>query len=260
MADGFEELVRVVQRLRGERGCPWDKAQTAQTLKPYLLEETYEVLEALDRNEPEGLKEELGDLLFQVLFHCQIASEDGRFSIQEVVALLIDKMVRRHPHVFGSSHAASAEAALEQWEHIKASESRNADRQSVLDGVPQALPALMRALQLQGRAARVGFDWPTEDPVWEKVNEELEELKAARREGSESQTTDELGDLLFAVVNLARHLRVDPESALRATNARFTERFSYIERRVREAGRTVKESTLGELELLWQEGKKRERS
>lgn len=266
MSKRFAALVSVMERLRAKNGCPWDREQTRESLKPFLLEEAYEVLEAIDEGTPDMLKEELGDLLFQILFHSQIAMERGEFGIEDVLSYTIDKMTRRHPHVFGPVPAAgrntrrlTAEDVLVRWEELKQKEKRNRKRKSVLEGVPKPLPALMRAHQLQTRASRVGFDWKELRPVWNKVREELKELELAVEEGRGRPIRHEIGDLFFALVNLARFLKVDPEESLRRANQRFVDRFHYIERMARKSRKPLSEMTLGEMDRLWEEAKAAER-
>ncbi len=255
MSKGFQKLVKVMERLRGKKGCPWDREQTRDSLKPFLLEEVHEVLEAIEEGDIEILKEELGDLLFQVIFHAQIAKERGEFNIEGVLTALTDKMVRRHPHVFGKVKAATTQEVLSRWEEIKHQEHRNRKRRSVLDGVPKGLPALMRAHQLQARAARVGFDWPDIKPVWDKVHEEIKELESSLREGDAEAIEAEVGDLLFALVNVSRFMKVNPEDALRKANHRFMERFHYMEKKAKRSGRALSAMTLAEMDRLWEEAK-----
>ena len=244
--------------LRSEEGCPWDREQTRESLKPFLLEETYEVLEAIDAGQADDLKEELGDLLFQILFHSQIAKERDEFGIEDVIGDVTEKMKRRHPHVFGASRKrvkpSTGKEALARWEQIKGNETKNRGRQSILDGVPRQLPALMRAYQLQARAARIGFDWKEIRPVWAKVREEIKELEHAIDKSRRSEIRDELGDLLFSLVNMARFLKLDPEESLRRANRRFADRFQYMERKAGK-GRLSK-MTLGEMDRLWNEAKR----
>ncbi|MBI3811939.1 MAG: nucleoside triphosphate pyrophosphohydrolase [Nitrospirae bacterium] len=266
MSRRFSELVAVMETLRGKNGCPWDKEQTHETLKPFLLEEAYEVLAAIDDADPVNLKEELGDLLFQVVFHSQIAKERWEFGIEDVLAHTIDKMTRRHPHVFGpdrssrkKGHPATAKEVLVRWEELKQKEKRNRKRTSVLDGVPKPLPALMRAYQLQTRASRVGFDWKEIRPVWNKVREEMKELEQAIDEGQARQIQAEIGDIFFTLVNMARFLKLDPEESLRKANQRFVERFSYIERKAGKSHKTLSSMTLNEMDRLWEEAKSAER-
>ncbi len=247
----------IVAHLRAPGGCPWDREQTHQTLRTHLLEETYEVLAALDADDMESLREELGDLLLQILLHAQIATEDGDFKLIDTIQLVSEKLVRRHPHVFGEANVTEAEEVLKSWEQIKREERRKAGKtaRSLLSGVPAALPALSQALEMQRRAARVGFDWPELDPVVDKVHEEAQELRAA---DSPEERRAEMGDLLFALVNLARHYEIDPESSLRETNQRFARRFAAIERYAREAGIPVEEMPLEEMDRIWEAAKRDE--
>lgn len=260
-------LLEIMARLRDPAtGCPWDVEQSFATIAPYTLEEAYEVVEAIERGDMADLADELGDLLLQVVFHARMAEEIGAFDFGSVVEAITAKMIRRHPHVFGDVDRSDAAAVKLRWSAIKAEEKRiRRERRgpegevpaSVLDGVPPAMPALVRALKLQQKAAGVGFDWGAAGPVIDKIEEEIGELRAelAAGERDAARVTDEVGDLLFAVANLARHLGVDPEDALRGTNAKFTRRFHHIERRLRDDGRTPAESSLGEMEALWQEAK-----
>jgi ATP diphosphatase len=258
-------LLAVMAWLRDrQHGCPWDVDQTFRTIAPYTIEEAYEVADAIERNDLPALKEELGDLLLQVVYHAQMAREAGAFSFADVAAAVADKMVDRHPHVFGDARIATAEAQTASWEARKAAERAARKDGAVepagaLDGVARALPALLRAEKIQKRAARVGFDWKQTGPVIDKIEEELGELRAELAAGTVDQArlADELGDVLFAVANLARHCKVDPEAALRATNDKFERRFRYIERRLAEAGRKPVDASLEEMEALWQEAKAR---
>ena len=246
-----------------QHGCPWDVEQTFRTIAPYTIEEAYEVADAIDRDDLGALKEELGDLLLQVVYHSQMAHESGAFGFADVATAIADKMVDRHPHVFGDVRVATAEAQTVSWEARKAAERAakraGAESPGALDGVARALPALLRAEKIQKRAARVGFDWKQTGPVIDKIEEELGELRAELTAGDVDQArlTDELGDVLFAVANLARHCKIDPEAALRATNDKFERRFRHIERRLAEAGRKPADATLEEMEALWQEAKTR---
>lgn len=252
----FAELVEIMARLRGENGCPWDREQTAESIKPYLIEETYEVLEAIDEQDPAKLKEELGDLLLQVVFHAQMAEEVGAFGITEVLASINEKLRRRHPHVFGDVTAETAQEVLFNWEQIKHGEREKAQGQaSVLDGVPRELPALLRAHRLQEKAARVGFDWKEATEVLRKVEEELDEFRAALEGQASDRMEAELGDLLFALVNLSRFLAVNPEEALHKTIARFIGRFRYIEEELARRGRSLRQASLEEMDALWAEAK-----
>ena len=257
-------LLAVMAWLRDrQHGCPWDVEQTFRTIAPYTIEEAYEVADAIDRDDLGALKEELGDLLLQVVYHAQMAHESGAFGFADVASAIADKMVDRHPHVFGDARVATAEAQTVSWEARKALERAakraSAEPAGALDGVARALPALLRAEKIQKRAARVGFDWKQTGLVIDKIEEELGELRAELEAGDVDQArlTDELGDVLFAVANLARHCKIDPEAALRATNDKFERRFRHIERRLAEAGRKPADATLEEMEALWQEAKTR---
>ncbi len=255
-------LLAVMAWLRDrQHGCPWDIEQTFKTIAPYTIEEAYEVADAIERNDMPALKEELGDLLLQVVYHAQMAAEEQAFDFADVAAAIATKMVDRHPHVFGDLEIADADAPTVSWEARKAAERAKKGAAEpaagTLDGVARALPALMRAEKLQKRAARVGFDWKTIGPVIDKIEEELGELRSEMAVGNRvpDRIADELGDVLFAVANLARHCKVDPEAALRSTNDKFERRFRYVERRLADQGRRPSEATLEEMEALWQEAK-----
>ncbi len=249
-AQGFARLVEIMQRLRGPGGCPWDHKQTFDSIKPYLLEETYEVLDAIDARDWDGLAEELGDLLLQSVFFAQMASEEGRFDIADSLHAINTKLVRRHPHVFADGDAKTADEVLRKWDEIKATEKPRP--QGLLQGVPRSFPALVEAQQISSRAAGAGFDWRNVGEVFEKLREELAELDAAK---SQAEVEDEIGDLLFTVVNIARFLKVDPEQALRKTNAKFRRRFQHVEQGLEAHGKSTREATLDEMEALWQEAK-----
>lgn len=261
----LSRLLAVMAWLRDrQHGCPWDIDQTFRTIAPYTIEEAYEVADAIERDDMAALKEELGDLLLQVVYHSQIASESKAFDFADVAAAIADKMVNRHPHVFGDMDIRTADAQTVSWEARKAAEratksSSQEETARALDGVARALPALMRAEKIQKRAARVGFDWSTTGPVIDKIEEELKELRTELEAEKVEQirVADELGDVLFAVANLARHCKVDPEVALRATNDKFEKRFRHIERRLAETGRKPADASLEEMEALWQEAKTR---
>jgi len=258
-AGATQAVLDVMARLRDPKGgCPWDLEQNFATIAPYTIEEAYEVADAIERNDLPALKEELGDLLFQVAFHARMAEEAGAFDFADVAQALADKMIERHPHVFGDRIERSAEEQTAAWEALKA-EKRAAKGGSLLDDVPMALPALMRAEKLTKRAARINFDWPTPDEVLAKLDEELDELKEAQASGDQDALTEEMGDLLFVMANLARKLKVDPEEALRRANAKFTRRFQYIERRLAEQGRAGTQP-LDDMEALWVEAKQAERT
>ena len=259
----FDALVAVMARLRDpEGGCPWDLEQTPQTLRKYVIEEAYEVVEAIDGMENGGsaskLAEELGDLLLQVVFHAQLAHESGAFAIEDVTRAIVEKLVRRHPHVFGSVSVSGADEVLENWEQIKRGEPGYEDRVGILDGIPPALPALMRALEVSKRVVKVGFEWPTVNEILDKVEEEIAELRAEIAQGETARAGDELGDLLFTLVNVARHLKIDPEDALRRMTQRFAARFRRIEQHARDTGRAVSDLSLEEMEAVWQAAKGQE--
>jgi len=270
----IDDLLTVMAALRTPgTGCRWDLEQDFKSIAPYTIEEAYEVVDAIERDDLGALKDELGDLLLQVVYHARMAEEQGAFAFADVVEAITTKMLRRHPHVFGSEAERAAGAAPGFWERIKAAERAElaakgpvAARQtggSVLDGVPAALPALTRAVKLQHKAAKVGFDWPSLAPVFDKLKEEFGELEQALAEGGASRERhtieEEFGDLLFVVANVARHLKIDPETALRAANQKFTRRFQGIERRLADEGRTPAQSTLAEMDRLWDEAKAEEK-
>jgi ATP diphosphatase len=256
----IEKLLEVMARLRNkEGGCPWDVQQDFSTIAPYTIEEAYEVADAIARDDMDGLRDELGDLLFQVVFHARMAEEQGAFGFDDVAGAIVDKMIRRHPHVFGTADERASGPAKGAWEKIKAAERagmNSTGQDSVLDGVAQALPALKRAQKLGKRAASVGFDWPDTQGVRAKINEELAEVSGAECGGVQKDIEEEIGDLLFAVVNLARHLKVDPENALTLANRKFEKRFRSMEKRVQDSGKRVRDLGLDVLESGWQEAKK----
>ncbi len=245
-------------RLRGPGGCPWDREQTFDSIKKYTLEETYEVLDAIDRRDWADLRDELGDFLLQAVFYAQMASEEKLFDISASLDAINEKLIRRHPHIFADGEARTEAEVRKRWDEIKAEERAGKAEapHGLLDTVPRALPALVEAQQITSRAAGVGFDWGRPEEVLDKLHEELAEFEAARREESQANIEDELGDLLFVIVNLARFVKVDPEQALRRTNAKFRDRFGYIERRLAERGRKVSGTQVAELEELWQEAKR----
>lgn len=252
----LDALLKLMARLRDpQTGCPWDRAQTYATIVPYTIEEAYEVADAIAREDWTELRDELGDLLFQVVFYAQIACEEGRFDFHDVAHGLVEKMTRRHPHVFADARYADAAEQTAAWEQLKAAEKADSPS-GVLDGVPLALPALTRAVKLQKKASKVGFDWGALEPILAKIAEEISEMRheIATRAPVE-RLADELGDVLFAVANLARHLKLDPEAALRGTNAKFERRFRWIEYWLAEQGKTPAESTLEEMDALWERAK-----
>lgn len=253
----FERLVEIMARLRAPGGCPWDREQTFDSIKPYLLEETYEVLDAVDARDWHGLAEELGDLMLEAAFFAEMAAEAGHFRIDDALDAVNEKLVRRHPHVFGEGTAKTPEDVVQRWEEIKADEKkeRNAAPKGLLDGVPRSLPALVEAQKITAKAAGIGFDWPDAAGVLEKLKEELDELERARKSADQGEIEGEIGDLLFVLVNLARFCKVDPEQALRRTNRKFRERFAHIERRLAETGKTLPDSNIEEMDALWREAK-----
>jgi len=248
----FERLVGIMARLRAPGGCPWDREQNFDTIKPYLLEETYEVLDAIDQRDWSGLADELGDLLLQAVFFAQMASEESKFRIDDSLDAIAEKLIRRHPHVFGEGTAKTADDVKKRWDEIKADEkkSKGEPQRGLLESVPRKLPALVEAQQISSKAASVGFDWDNPGQVLDKLDEELRELASAREGESHAEVEGEIGDLLFVLVNLARFLKVDPEQALRKTNAKFRKRFAHVESRA-----TLPGATLEEMEALWQEAK-----
>jgi MazG family protein len=255
----FDRLVGIMARLRAPGGCPWDREQDFRSLKKYLLEEAYEVLHSIEVEDWANLREELGDLMLQPVFLAQIAAEQGLFTIADSLSAINQKLIRRHPHVFGDAAADTAEDVKQRWDEIKAEEKREQGReaQALLDGVPRALPALVEAQEIGAKVAKVGFDWPSVDEVTAKVHEELEEIRHARDAGSRDHIEEELGDLLFAVTNLARLLKIDAEQALRHANLKFRERFAFVEAELERAGRPLGTATLEEMEAKWQQAKQR---
>lgn len=255
----ISRLLQIMSRLRDPQdGCPWDVQQTFQTIAPYTIEEAYEVADAIERHDMTDLREELGDLLFQVVFHSQIAQEKGEFAFSDVVNAICEKMERRHPHVFGDDRIETAAEQTQAWEAHKRRE-RALTARSVLDNVPLALPALARASKLGKRAAEVGFEWPDTQGALDKVAEELDELRAELSSSPDlERISNELGDLLFSIVNVCRYLKIDAENSLRRANAKFERRFRYVERRLREQGKSPEEATLEEMDALWEQGKREE--
>ena len=252
----FQKLVETLARLRAPGGCPWDREQTFDSIKPYTLEETYEVLDAVDRREWGELADELGDFMLQAVFYAQMASEEKYFDIGDALDAINGKLIRRHPHVFGEQSAETAGDVKRIWGEVKAAEKKDKGKKDgLLDGVPRALPALVEAQQITSRAAGAGFDWENPEQVLDKLHEELAEFAEARRLASQDELENELGDLLFVLVNLARFVKVDPEQALRRTNAKFRKRFAYIEQKLAEQGRKLEDSNIQEMEALWQEAK-----
>lgn len=251
----FQELVDIMALLRSENGCPWDREQDHQSLKKYLIEETYEVLEAIDLNDKDKISEELGDVLLQVVFHAQIAKEAGTFTIDDVISGICHKMVQRHPHVFGEVQADTSQQVLKNWEQIKKAEKGMESQTDVLKSVPANLPALMRSYKVQQKAAQVGFDWDNIEDVFKKVDEEINELRDVYQSKNVERITDETGDVFFALVNLARFLKVQPEMALTGTINKFIKRFAFIEREASRQGRQLENMTLAEMDELWDQAK-----
>jgi len=252
----FQDFLEIMERLRGEGGCPWDKEQTKETLKPFILEEAHELIEAIDRGNPEKIKEELGDLLFQIVFQCQIAKEKREFEVSEVIENIGKKLISRHPHVFGEEQYRTADEVILHWEEHKKREGKM--RSSILEGVPKTLPSLLRAQRLQNRAARVGFDWEKIEDVLKKLDEELKEFKKALKAKKQKEIEHELGDILFMLVNLSRFVDVNPEDALRKTIGRFVTRFNFIEKHAAQNGKKLSEMTLEEMDKLWDQAKDRD--
>jgi tetrapyrrole methylase family protein / MazG family protein len=255
----FDDLVRLMTRLRGPDGCPWDRKQTLPDLKPYVIEEAYEVVDAIDRDDRAALVEEVGDMLLEAVFIAEVTREEGTFDIYDSVTAVHDKLVRRHPHVFGDVEAGDAEQVLVNWEKLK-NEEKKAENKSVLSGVPRSMPALLKASRLTEKAARVGFDWRRTDDVFDKVDEELQELREAVASGNTAHVHEEIGDLLFTIANIARKVNVNPEEALQSTNRKFMSRFESMEGKVRERGQNLDELQLEEMDQLWDEAKAAERA
>jgi MazG family protein len=259
----FERLVEIMAQLRAPGGCPWDREQNFSTIKPYLLEETYEVMDAIDARDWDGLAEELGDLLLQPVFFAQMAAEEGRFTIVDSLNAIVSKLIRRHPHVFGAGDAKTADDVKRRWDEIKAEEKLTGAEEELnkpkglLDGVPRSVPALVEAQHIASRAAGVGFDWENVNQVFEKLEEETRELHAARNaaEPDREELEDEIGDMLFVIVNIGRFLKVDPEQALRKTNAKFRRRFGHVETGLAAQGKSTRDATIEEMEALWQDAK-----
>lgn len=264
MSKTFDDLLSVMQRLRAPGGCPWDHEQTYESLSQYLLEEAYETFDAIQEAAETGstanLQEELGDLLLQVVFHSTIGAERGDFTIDDVAAGVTEKLILRHPHVFGDAKLAKAQDVLDNWDKLKADQRQASgkvekEQDSILDEVPVHFPALLEGLKLTKKAAKVGFDWPDAAPIFEKAEEEIGELKEALADGRTDKIEEEIGDLLFVIVNLARHLDIEPETALKRTNRKFRQRFSFIEKQLKLQGRTAETASLDEMDALWNEAK-----
>ena len=255
--NSLSKLIKITDTLMGDDGCPWDKVQTRESLKPYLVEETYEVLDALDTNDPEKIKDELGDLLYQILFHSKISSLKGEFDFQDVISNLSEKMVRRHPHVFKEGKLNTPDQVVKQWEEIKKTEKGQGNPKSILDNIPKNLPSLLKAQKLQKKAAKEGFDWTQIDDVFNKLDEEVAEFKEAVLKKSSTEMQSEIGDIFFVITNIAKFYKIDAEEALRSTNNKFIKRFQYIEQKLEEKGKALKDSSIEEMERYWQEAKKK---
>ena len=253
--DAFQKLVDIMKRLRAPDGCPWDREQTIQSLRGFVLEETYEVLDAIDRDDHDALRGEIGDLLFEGVFLAQIEADDGRFTVADSLEAIAEKLIRRHPHVFGTTAGVdSPRKVVEQWEQIKAREQKDAgEKRGLLTGVPRTMPSLLRAHEIGTRVAAVGFDWADSGDVVAKIEEEVAELRAAVAHESRERMEEEMGDMLFSIANLARKLEIEPESALRRANEKFSARFAALERRFEEQGRSMQEATLDQMEEVWRE-------
>lgn len=252
----FQKLLDIMEKLRGDKGCPWDKEQTRESLKPFIIEEAYELIEAIESNDPEKIKEELGDLLFQIIFQSHIAKEKGEFDISGVIESISKKMIKRHPHVFGDAKCKTSDEVIIHWEEQKKLEDKK--RESILEGVPEALPSLLRAYRLQNRVADVGFDWDNIEDALNKLDEELKEFKNALKLKEKNEISEEFGDILFMLVNISRFIGVNPEDALRKTIAKFISRFRYIEKKAVDNGRKLSEMTLKEMDELWEEAKEKD--
>ncbi len=251
----FNDLLEIMAKLRGEGGCPWDMEQTHESLRIYMIEETYEVLEALDAGDKEKFCNELGDLLLQIVFHAQIAKENGDFDMSDVITEVCQKLISRHPHIFGDVRADTAEKVVENWEAIKKKEKKLKSQTGVLKDVPSILPALMRSYKVQQKAAQVGFDWDNVEDAFSKVDEEIRELRDVYKSNNVERITDELGDAFFALVNVARFLKIQPELALNGTTEKFIKRFEYIEQQSMKAGKKLEDMSLAEMDELWNEAK-----
>lgn len=254
--DSLEPLINIMKKLRSPDGCPWDKEQTHNSIKKYIIEEVYEFIEALEENDSEKMKDELGDLLFQIIFHCQMADEKKLFSIYDVIKNSQEKMVRRHPHVFGSIKLERSNEVIDQWEKIKKEEKNHRDRTSILDGVPIHLPSLIRAYKIQKKAAKVGFDWAQAEDIIHKIQEELDETKEALKHNNPEHIKEEIGDLFFSVANLARFLKFDPEELSRKSVDKFINRFKQLETALEKKGEKFKNISIEEMEEIWNKNKK----
>lgn len=255
----LESLIALMERLRGPGGCPWDREQTLKSLVPFIIEEAYEVVSAIDSGSMESIREELGDLFFQIIFSCQIAREEGKFDIVDVIDGTVEKMVRRHPHVFGDKKASTSEEVLKHWAEIKKEEEKSSEKKQYLSEVPEAMPALLRAHKVSQKAAKAGFDWKDVDEVLDKLKEETDEFKKALLDKDAAGMEEELGDMLFTLVNVGRFVEVNPEDALRKTIGKFINRFHYVEKNITQKGGDLSSTPMQEMERLWEESKRREK-
>lgn len=255
--NNFNTLVNIVYKLRSPEGCPWDKEQTLYSVKNQFIEEAFELLDALDRHDVDNIKEELGDVLFHTVFHSVVAESEGLFNLDDVLAEVSEKLVRRHPHVFGDAEAATSAEVLVNWDRIKQQEKGKKNKESVLDDVPAAYPSIMRALKMQDKARKSGFDWDKPEDCMDKVREEFAEFEEAVAGGTKDQIEHELGDMFFSLINMSRFLKVNPDEALRKANNRFDNRFRYVEKKLKEKGSSCKESDLAEMDKYWDEAKEK---
>ena len=253
--NSLSKLIKITENLMGDDGCPWDKVQTRESLKPYLVEETYEVLEALDENDPEKIKDELGDLLYQILFHSKISSLKGEFDFRDVIDNLSEKMVRRHPHVFKGGKLNTPDQVIGQWEEIKNKENNKVNQKDILDSIPINLPSRIRAQKLQKKAAKEGFDWEQINDAFDKLDEEIKEFKDAVLKKKNTDIQSEIGDIIFVITNIAKFHKIDAEEALRSTNNKFIKRFQHIEQKLAGKGKTLQDYSIEEMERYWQEAK-----
>jgi tetrapyrrole methylase family protein/MazG family protein len=251
----FEKLIKIVEKLRSPEGCPWDREQTRETLKPFLIEELYEFLDTLDEDNPEGMKEELGDLLFQIVLQAQLSKEEGLFDINDVINNITQKMLKRHPHVFGEKDLKTSEEVLSWWKEHKKIEGK--ERESLMDEVPKTLPALLRAYRIQTKASEIGFDWENVRDVFKKLDEEIKELKNALNRKDKKEIEDEIGDIFFVLTRISSFVGVNPEDALRKTVNKFIQRFKYMEKKASEQGKRLSDMSLEEMDILWNEAKEK---
>lgn len=256
MIEKFLRLVEIVRTLRSPDGCPWDREQNLYSIKNHFMEEAFELVDALDKEDIENIREELGDVIFHVVFHAVMAEEEGKFDLASVLDEINEKLVRRHPHVFGSLGSIDTEEVIVNWDRIKAEEKKEKRQKSILDDIPGSFPSIQRSLKMQERVRKVGFDWPDMQDCLDKVNEEIDEFRDAVSEGDTAHIEHEMGDVFFAMINLSRFLKINPDEALRKANSRFQRRFTYIEQKLLEKGISSEDATLDEMEALWQEAKK----